>query len=104
MIASGSNHLTLQGSNYVDPSGGVVASAKLLANAVITAMADHDQVIIDLNGLRAISSSYFNLVLTQIVQAHGATALNSRVRFVFASSAQKSVFDRSLQAVLLQHK
>lgn len=89
-----------QAANYIDPAGGVVASACLLADAVIADLQHGATVDVDLSGLRSVSSSYFNTLLSRVVDRCGTGAIQHRLSLRFSSQAQRAIFDRSYQAVL----
>jgi len=90
----------LDASNYIDPKDSVVASAVMLADAVVDALVTREAVIVDLRGLRSVSSSYFNMLLSCVARRSGIEAVRTRLGFEFSSMAQKSIFDRSFDAVL----
>ncbi|HET6250380.1 MAG TPA: hypothetical protein VFE47_22020 [Tepidisphaeraceae bacterium] len=94
------NQTILEASKYIDPTGGLVASAVLLAETAIAQLDKVDMVVIDLVGLRSVSSSYFNTLLTQIAQKRGTTTLQHRVEMRFSAAAQKAIFDSSYRAVI----
>ena len=94
------NSTVLQASNFIDPKGGLVSSAALLADAVNAQLAQSDFVVVDLDGLRSVSSSYFNTLLSKVAENWGADAIQGRISFRFSSSAQRVIYDRSYRAVL----
>jgi hypothetical protein len=75
-----------------------VESAGVVADAVVVYLADHDEVVVDLSGVRGVPSSFFNVLLLRVAEAFGAAALDSRVRFTLDSDAQQDVLNRSLSA------
>jgi hypothetical protein len=96
----------VQGITFIDRNGSVVGSAKKLAQAVVSALITHDKITVSLTGLRGVSSSYFNTLLSDIVATHGADAIFNRINFQFDSDAQRSIFQRSFDAVtknLMRH-
>jgi anti-anti-sigma regulatory factor len=94
------NQTELNASRYIDPQQELVASAKLLADAANDALARAPSVTIDLRGLRSVSSSYFNMLLSLVASTSGNDAIKSRLHFRFLSSAQEQIFKLSFEAVL----
>lgn len=90
----------LDASTYIDPTGGVVSSANLLAAAVISALDENEAVTVQLIGLRSVTSSYFNMILSLVAERHGVDAIRNRLTFQFSSPAQRVIFQRSYDAVL----
>jgi hypothetical protein len=89
----------IKASNFVDPTASIVKSALSLAAAIVQQLAVGNDVIVDLAGLKGLSSSYFNPILQIVKQEFGIEAFGTRVRFSFDSSAQRLVFNRSFEAV-----
>ena len=100
MIAMLDKSIVYQATNYIDPAGSVVASASLLAEAIIIDLAHGASVEVDLSGLRSVSSSYFNTLLSRVADRCGIGAIQDRLALRFSSHAQRAIFDRSYQAVL----
>jgi STAS-like domain of unknown function (DUF4325) len=94
------NPPVLRASDYIDPSVSYVSNAIAFANVAIEAMSNSPQITVDFGGVRSVSSSFFNMLLSRIVEELGVDALRTRVSFRFSSTAQKVIFDRSFQAVL----
>ena len=90
----------LDAHRYVDPKGSPVASARLLAEAVISALANGGVATVRLVELRAATSSYFNELLSILAHRLGADVLTNHLAFEFATAAQKAIFDRSYDAVV----
>ena len=94
------NSVVYQATNYIDPAGSVVGSACLLADAIVPDLAHGATVDVDLTGLRSVSSSYFNTLLARVADRCGVGAIQDRLSLRFSSQAQRTIFDRSYQAVL----
>jgi len=82
---------------FVDPSGNIVGSAMLLANEVVRQLHSADAVTIDLSGMRGLSSSYFNVVIHEVLPSTGLADFERRVRLRFDTEAQAQVFARSYE-------
>lgn len=89
----------IDGAQFVAPDRGVVDSAKQLAGMVINALNSSPKVIVSLSGIRGLSSSFFNTLLSDVASVHGVSSLYDRLDFAFDSNAQKMIFDRSFAAV-----
>ena len=95
-----SGKIVVDASKHVDASNRPVTSASLLAAAILTALDGGENVTVDFSGMRRISSSYFNVIVAEIVGRFGADSLDERVSFLFSSQAQQEIFNRSRAAVL----
>ncbi len=74
----------------------LVDSAERLAGAITDSLGEHDRVVVSLKGLRGVSSSYFNVILRNLVSSIDLVAVEERVKFQFDSLAQEMVYQRSL--------
>jgi hypothetical protein len=92
--------IVIQATDYIDPADSVVKSAALLADAVVVDLQRGGAVTIDLSGIRSLSSSYFNTLLSRVADQCGVEAIRDRLQINCPSPAQKAIFDRSYQAVL----
>lgn len=90
--------VTIQASQWVAPERAITDSAEDAARAAVAELSSGHLVEIDLSDVRGVPSSYFNLLLIRIAEAHGVAALD-RVSFRFATAVQRSIFDRSAKAV-----
>jgi hypothetical protein len=100
-VSAVSDHpIVIQAANYIDPADSVVKSATLLADAVITDLHHGAAVTVDLAGIRSVSSSYFNTLLSRVADQCGVAAIRDRLLISCPWPAQKAIFDRSYQAVL----
>lgn len=91
---------TFRALDYYEAHESPVASAEALADAVVPAVARGESVRITFEGLRGISSSYFNALLIRLRAAASGLEVRRRVTFVTDSNAQKEILDRSINAVL----
>jgi hypothetical protein len=91
---------TLRALDHYLPNGSVVASAEALAAAVLAEWKMSGMARVSFEGLRGVSSAYFNTLLLVLCPTVGVTQLTSTIEFVTDSKAQRDIFDRSLQAVL----
>jgi len=85
--------------DHFDPSGSVVHSGMMLAEAVLALIETGASVEVDLRDVRGVGSSYFNVFLRRVDEALGLAALHHYIRFRFASRIQEMVFERSLDAM-----
>lgn len=99
MDSGRSNPARVAAIDCMDAQGSIVDSGMLLADTVINAMKTHSIVVIDLNGLRGASSSYFNVFLGRLQEACGLGCLERDISIEFANDVQKMTFDRSLEAI-----
>ena len=104
MLSMGANGRScmnyIQPTDHIDPANCLVASAALLADAVIAALAHSARVDVSFVEMKSVSSSYFNMFLSQVGQRLGADTLQKRVTMHFSSDAQRTIFRRSFDAVL----
>lgn len=84
----------------IDPKRDIVASAGEVAVHVCNALGSADTVILDVSELRGLSSSFFNVVLSRVLQHAGADAVSRRVILDNELRPQATSFERSKEAVL----
>lgn len=85
--------------DFEDSQGVIVTSGTLLAREVLRLLQTEDRVEINLRGMSAISSSYFNIFLQLLMESMGSNGIQ-RISFDFVSPIQRRVFERSLDAVV----
>jgi hypothetical protein len=83
--------------DFLHPSGVVLDSAELLASAVVASLQQSDRVSISMAGMPAVSSSFFNVVLRQVLDVYGREGLD-RINMASPSSVLRQVFERSREA------
>ena len=88
----------IEAHRFRDPRDRIVASASLLADELVSRLAEHDVVLVDLRGMRGVTSSYYNVLLQRVLGVLPMTDLARRVRFCFDSAAQEQVYGRSLES------
>lgn len=93
---------TIQAVNHLTPDGSVVDSARALATEIAGQVKAGASVTVDFRGIRGATTSYFNMLLRDLLQSLGHTTLEQRVAFSFASALQSELFDRSRKAVTEQ--
>ena len=91
--------ITIEAKNFLDPNGGIVQSASLLADEVIRQLKQTDVVRIDFRDVRGLTSSYFNVLLQRVLAETTQQAFSQRIQLHFDSIAQQQVFDRSMESV-----
>ena len=100
MAIASDNPSVLNASEYIASNQELVASALLLADAIVSTLQNSVRVVVELKNLRSVSSSYFNVLLTSVAEQCGVASLRSRLLFKFSSTAQQEIFQRSFDAVL----
>jgi hypothetical protein len=89
---------TIEAHRFLDARQRIVASASLLADEVVRRLAEHDVLLIDLRGMRGVTSSYYNVLLQRVLSVLPMSDLPRRVRFCFDSAAQEQIYGRSLES------
>lgn len=94
------DQIEINAAKWIEPEMAVTESAERAAEAINHALSESDRVMVEVNlcELRGIPSSYFNLLLRRVAEAHGISAID-RVRFKLGSVVQQRVYERSAQAV-----
>lgn len=90
------SEMTIQAIDFTVQNERLVESAERLAGAIIDTLGVHDRVVVSLMGLRGVSSSYFNVILRNLVSSIDLAAVEERIEFQFDSMAQEMVYQRSL--------
>ncbi len=88
---------------FFDPEADPRRFGIQLAESVIRELqqAGADEVVrVNLQGIRGAASSHFNIFLHQVGNYVGTDALSQRLQFDYASTPQRTMFERSLQAVI----
>ena len=80
--------------------GDVVEDGDVLANAVLHALNNDPHVQVSFVDMRGLPSSFFNVLLKRLCGSEYGPQVLERVEFIFDSSAQEKIFDRSKEAVL----
>ena len=81
--------ITITATKYQDADQRIVESAAMLAREVLCALESHEVVEIDLHGLKGLSSSYFNVLLQQVLPVTTVGGFAKRVHLRFGSAAQR---------------
>jgi len=92
--------IALKALDFTQPSRSVVDSARALGDEVCRRVASSPTVVVAFDGLRGVSSSYFNVLFQTIRDTAGTETLRSAVEFRYDSDAQRTIAQRSLRAVL----
>lgn len=92
--------ITITAYDLINEDEDVLVSAKLIASRVIEHLKASRSVILDMEGVKGASSSFFNVLFIQVRDAAGPAALSDG-SFVVQSRVrpQQVVLERSLQAV-----
>ncbi|MBW2703205.1 MAG: hypothetical protein JRF33_20485 [Deltaproteobacteria bacterium] len=97
------NETSLKAIDFADAAESLVDSAERLASVLLEKLGGQEKVTISLVGLRGVSSSYFNVVLSEVVSVYGIDAIGDRIEFLFDSYAQELVLGRSMASIRQQH-
>ena len=93
---------TILARDYCKPDYSQVDAAHQIATAAVAALSTQDRVRISMEGVLGAASSFFNVILLEVVEALGREAITSRLEFKFSLRHQEDVYRRSLMAVLQQ--
>lgn len=85
-------------SDYWRASESIVDGAARLAEAVVLALKSARTVTVSLRGVRGVTSSFANVVLQRVAEAHGPASMRERLLFETDSEAQRQVLSRSMDA------
>ena len=91
--------MILKAVDYLDAAGSIVNSGAMLADRALAALGAGQPVEITLAGMRGVSSSYFNILLKQLLDGVGLATFNQRVKFGFDSGVQEQMFRRSFESL-----
>jgi hypothetical protein len=94
------NSKVVRAADYCRPDEGPVDSAARLAMAVLEALADGQSVSITMDKVSGASSSFFNVLFSELAGAIGTTAVKQRVEFVGLGKTQALIESKSRLAVL----
>lgn len=92
--------ISLRALDTIDPAASSVENGDRIARVAIATLCDTDRVRLDFAGMRGGSSSLFNALLHDLRASLGVRAVRERVEFVFDTAAQRTIFERSRDAVL----
>jgi hypothetical protein len=88
---------TIVAREFQDADGRIVESAARLAAEVLSALESHQVVEIDFHDLKGLSSSYFNVLLQQVLPVTTVSGFPQGVHLRFGSAAQQQVFARCFE-------
>ncbi len=91
---------TIMAKQLLLPRDTTVESAARLAERVLQVLAASGTVIIDFTGIRGVSSSYFNVIFRTVGEDVGVDRMSRAVDLRYGSDAQKTIGDRSWDAVI----
>ncbi|MBL4591046.1 MAG: hypothetical protein JKY96_03710 [Phycisphaerales bacterium] len=83
-----------------DTADSVVEAGRAIALKVNDALADDTRVSLSFKGIFAASSSFFNILFLDILNANSGEVLMTQLQLEYNSKVQESVGKRSLDAVL----
>lgn len=84
---------------YADPTRTAEQNATALAAVVLKALRKGQAVEVSLKGVRGTSSTFFNVLLAQIVEGVGLATLREHVTFVCETTTQSLALARSMEVV-----
>ncbi len=96
-----SDEMHIRVSDVIDLAAGVVDSGRAVAQEVLAALATHARVVVVLDGLPGAPSSFFNVILHDLLEQFDPTSLTDRVVFQTSSKSVRFGLVRSLQAFKL---
>lgn len=91
---------TVRAKDLVQATDEVAHPGERVGAALAEAHAAGQPVLVDLEGVKGVSSSFFNALLQRAVEIAGADAIRSRTRFRTTTVPQRLALDRSFTAVL----
>ena len=83
-----------------DPSLSFVTNGERLGEILIAKIREAGAVRVEFNGLRGLTSSFFNAALLPVGEALGPESLRTQLAVEFTSQLQQGVFKRSRDAVI----
>lgn len=91
---------TIRAADYCAPEDGAVDSATRLAASILEAMKNHQTVFVSMESLPGASSSFFNVIFSELLARLGPAAVKKRIAFVGLGKTQTMIANRSRAAVL----
>ncbi len=95
--------ITINAVELFDPAKPVAESAIALSDRILKDLSGGVPISVSFSGVRGAASSYYNIVLHRIKTTFGVEILRTipaRIEWRFDSDAQRTIFDRSLKAIL----
>lgn len=86
-------------SEFCQPDQSVVDSALLVAQHVKLLTDAHARIVISMAGVPGASSSFYNVLLGELIDALGDEEFAARIEFADLGKIQVRVFERSLKAI-----
>jgi hypothetical protein len=83
-----------------DPSLSFVVNGERLGAVIIAKIREAGAVRVEFNGLRGLTSSFFNAALLPVGEALGPDTLRTKLAVEFTSQLQQGVYERSRDAVI----
>ena len=90
----------IRAAEFCHPEEGPVDSANRIAREALSALGRVQAVSIAMEGVPGASSSFFNVIFSELFAALGAAAIQQRVTFTGPGKTQARIADRSRAAVL----
>jgi hypothetical protein len=90
--------VTINAKDYVDDRVPVVQTASVIGAAAADALRAGRSVLVSVCGVRGVSSSFFNVILSSVSQALGGDFARGRFDVVTDTTTQRLVYERSLAA------
>ncbi|MCC6784240.1 MAG: STAS-like domain-containing protein [Planctomycetes bacterium] len=94
------NTIVIRSAEFCGPEDGIVDSAQRIATAVVDAARDHESVTVSMDRVLGASSSFFNVLLSELVMRLGSEAIGTRIQVTGLTRTQQTIFERSRAAVL----
>ncbi len=91
--------VSLDARDFFDPQGSVVDCAARIAHEVVRQLSTGAAVCLSVHGLRGVSSSFFNVILSAVFENFDRS-VRDRFRVDTETDTQRIVYERSLDAFL----
>ncbi len=88
----------VQSSSFIDGTRPVVECAGKIADDVVLLLDQNKRVVLSVRGVRGVSSSFFNVILSRIRDAVGARIEPTRFTVDTDTQTQRLIFERSMKA------
>jgi hypothetical protein len=90
--------ITLNSVDFIKPDRPVVESAELIAAEASRLLSSGASVILSVRGVRGVSSSFFNVILSAVAESLGNDFSESRFEVDTETATQRMVLQRSWDA------
>jgi D-arabinose 1-dehydrogenase-like Zn-dependent alcohol dehydrogenase len=92
--------IRINASEFIDERRAVVDCASLIAQEAVRELRAGANVVVSLRGVRGVSSSFFNVLLSAVAEVLQNDFSNQRFDVETETAAQKLILQRSLEAII----